>query len=271
MPRQRVRLALEDKDHAVGAVASVAEHHSRATTRLHMFTAVSVALLESMFNPGDFLRVAEALPRLEAACGRRFGDLFAKHPNDLRTNKGHVGQLLLTHIGLTLDSQLCDFEDGELKTNKCSRDGKPLETMFITQISGIIDQLVSDPPEPFLKSPLYEKIRQILYVPVVKEKTNVAEWYFIRCIRIEAPLGSPLFHQLDEDYRSICSQLRSSAETSSDRFIHTANGRYLQVRSKDSKPYHPIHSATFNRFISNKNHAFYFRKEFMIEAIAGRL
>ncbi len=48
-------------------------------------------------------------------------------------NKGKTGQLLELTIGLDLSNTPLDFEDGELKTNKCNRMGKPKETMFITQ------------------------------------------------------------------------------------------------------------------------------------------
>ena len=53
-------------------------------------------------------------------------------------------------------------------------------------------------------------------------------------------------------------------ETSPDRRIHTSNGQHIQVRSKDSMPYHPIYSGVYGRYVSNKNHAFYFRKEFVL-------
>jgi DNA mismatch repair protein MutH len=45
----------------------------------------------------------------------------------------------------------------------------------------------------------------------------------------------------------------------------------VQVRSKDSKPYHPIYSNHYGRYISNKNHALYFMKSFMKDALAGKL
>ena len=51
----------------------------------------------------------------------------------MKINKGKTGQLLELTIGLNLSNTTLDFEDGELKTNKCDRTGKPLETMFITQ------------------------------------------------------------------------------------------------------------------------------------------
>ena len=43
------------------------------------------------------------------------------------------------------------------------------------------------------------------------------------------------------------------------------NGNHIQVRSKDSKPYHPIYSTTYRRNVSDKNHAFYFQKQFVYD------
>ena len=185
------------------------------------------------------------------------------------TNKGNVGQLLLKYIGLSLDSALCDFEDGELKTNKTHANGEPAETMFITQISGIIDELVAPTPKRFEESNLYIKIRNLVFLPVVKDSKDTGNWYFLNACHIQAPIGSELFKRLESDYYSICEQLRTHIETSSDGFIHTSSGELIQVRSKDAKDksgrYHPIFSTIFNRSVSNKNHSFYFKKEFMRE------
>lgn len=216
------------------------------------------------------MKVSEALPLLDKACGKRFGELFVGHPEDLRTNKGNVGQLLLLYIGLKLDCNLCDFEDGELKTNKALPNGQPLETMFITQISKNIDTLVSLNPIPFENSNLYQKIRNLVYLPVVKQSQNVADWYFVKVVNIEIDRNPKLFAKLKLDYETICNGLKHHIENSADRFIHTTNGaNYIQIRSKDSKPYHPIYSTHYNRYVSNKNHAFYFKKEFMRDALAG--
>jgi DNA mismatch repair protein MutH len=234
-----------------------------------MWTQAAFGHMFAQLLRKSIVRVEEALPKLQAACGKRFSKLFANHPTDLRTNKGHVGQLLLLHIGCNLDSELCDFENGELKTNKCSADGRPLETMFITQVNGLIDQLLSNPQVPFASSPLYQKIKRILYVPVVKESPNVGDWYFIRCIDIRVPIASMLFKTLEQDYNSICRQLREHVSSANDGFIHTSSGKYLQIRSKDSKPYHPIYSSVAGRAVSDKNHAFYFQKKFMEDALAN--
>lgn len=73
----------------------------------------------------------------------------------LKLNKGRTGQLLELTIGLNLSNTTLDFEDGELKTNKCDRLGNPLETMFITQTSTMMDEILSS--KNFYQTKLYAK------------------------------------------------------------------------------------------------------------------
>ena len=155
-----------------------------------------------------------------------------------------------------------DFEDGELKTNKTNPDGSPAETMFIRQIASDIDKLLRNPPPAFSSTQLFEKIEHLVITQVIKEGPE-SNWRFGDIFRADLEKGSDLYTQLDADFKSICAQLQASVVTSPDGFIHTANGHFIQIRSKDSKPYHPIFSSTYGRPVSNKNHAFYFQKDFV--------
>ena len=209
------------------------------------------------------MKLEEAHQCFQELTGKKFSTLFSHA--DLQTiilNKGKSGQLLELALGLHNSNTNLDFEDGELKSNKCNEMGKPLETVFITQISSHIDELIEE--EPFEQTHLYEKIKNILYVPVNKIG-DPGEWMFLPSIHIDLRLPQyvGLFQIWQEDYYSICEQLRHHIETSPDGYIHTSNGNHIQVRSKDSKPYNPIYSKYYERYISNKNHAFYFRKQFV--------
>ena len=215
------------------------------------------------------MKLEEASAKLNSLSGVAFSQLFtAEDLQTIRRNKGKTGQLLELALGLKLSSSNLDFSDGELKTNKCDKNGKPLETVFITQISSVIDELLT--AKPFIESHLYAKIRNLLYVPVYKGGAP-EQWMFLpsRHIDLAEPRFAPLFQIWQQDYVNICNQLKHSIETSDDGFIHTANGRHIQVRSKDAKDsagrYHPIYSKTYGRYVSNKKHAFYFRKDFMFD------
>lgn len=185
----------------------------------------------------------------------------------LKLNKGRTGQLLELTIGLNLSNTTLDFEDGELKTNKCNRNGNPLETMFITQTASIIDELLSC--KDFYQSKLYKKLQHLLYVPISKDGPQ-SEWMFLPSIEVD--LNKPMYHelckQLEADYYSICNQFNEMLMTSPTSTLHTASGEFIQIRTKDSKPYHPIYSEIYDRVISDKNRAFYFKKEFMKYIVA---
>ena len=92
------------------------------------------------------MKLLDALARIERLAYIPFKDYLS--PEQVQDammiiNKGKTGQLLELTIGLNLSNTTLDFEDGELKTNKCDRTGKPLETMFITQTASIIDDLLA--------------------------------------------------------------------------------------------------------------------------------
>ena len=86
------------------------------------------------------MKLLEAKEKLKKMEDIPFGDMF-KNRNDFIKNKGKVGQVLELILGLKNTNKNIDFEDGELKTNKCDEYGNPLETICITQISSIIDEL----------------------------------------------------------------------------------------------------------------------------------
>jgi len=211
------------------------------------------------------VKLEEACKRFNELAGIKFGDLF--NSSDMKTiivNKGKTGQLLELSLGMQLSNTNLDFENGELKTNKCDANGNPKETVFITQISNIFDELVEH--KPFEETHLYEKIRNLLYVPVCKEG-RPEDWMFLQSIHVDV---TQLRYQVlidiwKQDYDIICEGIKNQIENSADHFIHTISGRHLQIRTKDSKPYHPIFSQIYNRNVSNKNYAFYFKKQFVFD------
>ena len=211
------------------------------------------------------MKLKEAQAKILTICNIPFSELFdeSDFPMIIR-NKGKTGQLLEMALGKKLDNCNLDFEDGELKSNKCDAHGRPLETVFITQIASVIDELLEE--RPFEETHLYEKISNILYVPVCKEG-DPHDWMFLDAIHID--LSDPRFSSLlkiwEDDYYSICRQLNAHINTSSDGYIHTSNGIHIQIRSKDAQPYHAIYSRKYGRYVSNKNHAFYFQKQFVYD------
>lgn len=178
------------------------------------------------------------------------------------TNKGKTGQILELTIGLQLSNTTLDFEDGELKTNKCNSIGNPLETMFITQTASIIDELLDS--KPFHESKLFSKLQHLLYVPIIKDGSP-ENWMYLPCVEVDLSLDKycSLAKKLEEDYYDICNQMNQQLSLSKNASLHTVSGQFIQIRTKDSKPYTSIYSQKYGRIISDKNRAFYFKKEFM--------
>ena len=209
------------------------------------------------------MKLEQALVVLKDLCGQNLAVITDTLPPDLITNKGHVGQLLELYLGLKLGTSHTDFEDGELKTNKTKADGKPAETIYVTQVASQIDKLLSPEVGSFDDSLFFLKITRLVIVQVIKVGPE-ANWRFGHVYFINLASDQDLKEKLRLDYDSIRRQLREHILNSQDGFIHTSSGEYVQIRSKDSKPYHPIFSAALRRMVSDKNHAFYFKKDFML-------
>ncbi len=187
-----------------------------------------------------------------------FKELFSSDEiSKISRDKGKSGKLLELALGLKNTNKRLDFKDGELKSNKCTASGKPKETIFITQISGMIDDLIAH--KPFESTCLYKKVKNLLYVPVCKDG-KPGDWMFLPCIHVKLKHYHELRDYLRADYDFICRQVKDDIECGE---MGTVSGDYIQIRTKDSKPYHPIYSNTYGRNVSNKNRAFYFKKNFV--------
>lgn len=207
------------------------------------------------------MKLIDAIPRLQSVENIKFSNLFQNDElKDIIVAKGNTGKLLEKIIGLPAGNTLQDFDDGELKTNKARADGSPLETMFISQISKRVDELLNN--IDFKDSWIYSKISRLIYVPVVKESSNPNDWYFLPHCYVEINIGSEIYNQLNKDFENICQKMQDDIENG-DGYLHTSSGVFIQIRTKDAMPYNPIYSNKYGRIISDKNFAFYFKKEFM--------
>lgn len=207
------------------------------------------------------MKLNEANSYFRSIANVPFEKLFsAEDLSGIIRDKGRAGKLLERAIGLANTSANRDFEDGELKTNKCNASGNPLETIAITQISSHIDDLIA--AVPFENTWLYEKISNMLYIPVCKDG-DTKEWFFQPSIHIDLTneIYADILNQLKADYEYICSQIKKTCDEG--KKMSTINGQYIQIRTKDSGGSHPIVSKTYNRIVSDSNRAFYFKKEFI--------
>lgn len=176
--------------------------------------------------------------------------------------KQYREQAKLTQVQLAEQAKISISYISKIEATGCDKTGKPLETMFITQTASIIDELLSK--RKFQDTKLYKKFQRLLYVPISKDGAP-KDWMYLNPIQVDLSLQkySALAKQLEADYYNICEQLNQQLSESDKATLHTASGEFIQIRTKDSKPYHPIYSSIYGREISDKNRAFYFKKEFM--------
>ena len=111
----------------------------------------------------------EALMTLVSTlAGQTLGQLAARAtlsvPARATAAKGWIGQLLEYHLGAEAGSKaIPDFPSLgiELKTIPVNALGNPLETTYVTTVN--LDSL---PGQTWLTSPVYQKLQQVLWVPI---------------------------------------------------------------------------------------------------------
>ena len=149
-----------------------------------------------------------------------------------RKNKGVRGQLLELALGIPNSSKLTDLVDGELKSFTKG------ESIAVTQLRHTLPEIFNH--TPFNQSKLGIKIARTLYVGFDRQNNFLGT-----ATHTET---NPL---IESDYNEICDYIRNT------NTLHTFTGSHgvLQIRTKDSKPYHPI--IWEGRQLSNKGFAFY--------------
>ena len=149
-----------------------------------------------------------------------------------RKNKGVRGQLLEIALGIPNSSKLTDLVDGELKSFTKG------ESVAVTQLRHTLPEIFNN--TPFNQSKLGIKIARTLYVAFDRQNNFLGT-----ATHTET---NPL---IESDYNEICDYIRNT------KTLHTFTGsnKVLQIRTKDSKPYHPIFWE--GQQLSNKGFAFY--------------
>lgn len=207
--------------------------------------------------------IKEAREKIEAVVGRKFVEVFT--PENMKQieshDKGAAGKALELLIGKALNNKSePDFEDGELKTNKCTHTGSIKETIAVTQIDTIIDDLIQR--QKFEDTHMYQKIKSLLYVPICEEGSR-RNWVFLPSLHIDLTLTqyAMLHDQLEKDYYYICDTIKEMAENG--EMLSTFGGKYLQIRPKAIQPYRPIYSKIYDKNVADKNFAFYLKRDFI--------
>ena len=149
-----------------------------------------------------------------------------------RKNKGVRGQLLELALGIPNSSKLTDLVDGELKTFTKG------ESVAVTQLRHTLPEIFNH--TPFNQSKLGIKIARTLYVAFDRQNNFLG-----------TATHTETNELIESDYYDICDYIRNTKTLNT----FTGSNGVLQIRTKDSKPYHPIFWE--GQQLSNKGFAFY--------------
>lgn len=170
-------------------------------------------------------------------------------------NKGSRGQMIERELGLSLNSDLLDFEDGELKTFTVG------ETIFVTQLHHCLAEIIEDKVD-FANSKLGKKLQKTIFVGFDRIGNFKNSYIVDNGIQIDH------FKKLEVDFQDLSKKIRDAFEdkrTLSTR-ADNLNGpnMLLQIRTKDSKrkngEYNPL--IYKGHQFREKYMAFYLRADF---------
>lgn len=212
---------------------------------------------------------SELMQRANQLIGHNFASLAANAniavPNDLKREKGWVGQLLEWHLGAESGSKAQpDFEHLgiELKTIPIGFSGKPLETTFVS-----VAPLIGVHGLTWENSHVKHKLAKVLWIPVEGER--------------EIPLGErrvgrPLLWSPTAEEESMLKQdweeLMEFIVLGKVEQITAKHGAVMQLRPKaaNSKVVTEAYSAN-GEPIKTLPRGFYLRTQFTAEILARHL
>ena len=116
----------------------------------------------------------------------------------------------------------------------------------------------------FSDTTLHVKTRRLIVAGFCKDADDPADWYVACATLVDARPGTHWYEQFSLSYDEILDHFHAHISRG-DMMFHTSQGKYIQLRTKDSAPYRPLVSSVLLRTICDKNVAFYFKKTFMKE------
>ena len=154
-----------------------------------------------------------------------------------RKNKGVRGQLLELALGIPNSSKLTDMVDGELKSYTKG------ESIAVTQLKHVIPEIFNN--TPFKDSKVGIKLRNTLYVGFDRQNN------FLGTAKINYTDNS----LISDDFQYISEIIRYRYNMGQQLNTITGLNKILQIRTKDSKPYHPV--VWNGHTLKNKGMGFY--------------
>jgi DNA mismatch repair protein MutH len=210
----------------------------------------------------DLLRIyteIQGIPFRELA--ETLGYDIAKDPTSMKSAAGDIAELVAGKKPDALpQADLSEF-DIEVKTVPLDLTGKPRENTKITALN--YTKLLK---EKWETSHVYEKVRVVLFVPIVKEDTKRPEAWYVRSPFIWMPSRDQLA-VIRKDWEKIKKMVRSGDQltaTVGEYLIANTSG---QGKGKDNRTY----ELPDGRTIDVKTRAFFLRKTFVAEILEANI
>jgi DNA mismatch repair protein MutH len=212
------------------------------------------------------MTLEEAKERLEGYQLRWLSDIpeLAGCKVNLR-DKGIAGKLLEQLLGLPPGKRGRDFSNGELKTTEFTKEDRPKQTVYVHQLRPVIDDLLRG--QEFEDSQLFSLIRNVLIVPVYRRvKDAPSTWMFFHPLHmcLDDPAQADLREALARDFWLLRETIEILLDGGSILYSKL-DQRYLEVRNKDGSKYRPIYSAVHGRYVSERDFAFWLKKDLLLE------
>lgn len=210
----------------------------------------------------DLLRIyteIQGIPFRELA--ETLGYDIAKDPKSMKSAAGDIAELVAGKKPDALpQADLSEF-DLEVKTVPLDLRGYPRENTKITALN--YTKLLK---EKWEISHVYEKVRVVLFVPIVKEDTKRPEAWYVRSPFIWMPSRDQLA-VIRKDWEKIKKMVRGGEQltaTVGEYLIANTSG---QGKGKDDRTY----ELPDGRTIAVKTRAFFLRKTFVAEILEANI
>jgi DNA mismatch repair protein MutH len=175
------------------------------------------------------ITLTELRARAQQLAGRTLGDIAALQnwplPKNLLSAKGWIGQLMESYLGADAGNlPIPDFPHlgVELKTIPVDRQGNPRESTYVCVVP-----LSAEPGQTWENSVVWQKLRAVLWVPILTEP---------KLLLAQRLIGTPILwqpNQADTDIlRNDWEELMTLISLGRVEEITAKQGVYLQIRPK---------------------------------------
>ncbi len=200
---------------------------------------------------------------LKQLLGKKLHEVFDESQIQNMENRNKMNDYFRKVIGL---------EDNRysLRISLLDHNDKPFEVIALTQLHNDFDQHMN---LKFIDTDVYRSFNKCIFVFLRKE-SEIRDFQIIN-YKIISNCDKAIT-AIDEDFGDIINNLKSELKSKLEQNnklnvqISSQSGKYLVFKPKDSIPYKPMFSETYNNIISQVNYGWYLNKNFVVDILNGK-